>query len=73
MTAVTEQYGQLWSSKMEELLFEIKTQKDLSITKGEVCLSKYMLDDYFEKYNKIIEIGIPKRLKQSTTKENHPS
>lgn len=58
MTAITEQYGQVWSSKMQDLIFEIKVQKDLSMSKGEVCLSQNMLDDYYKKYNEIIEVGI---------------
>jgi transposase len=58
MIAVTEQYGQIWSSKMQDLIFEIKALKDLSISKGEVSLPQDVLDDYYKKYNEIIKIGI---------------
>lgn len=58
MTAITEQFGQLWASKMQDLLCEIKTQKDLSISEGEVCLPQDKLDDYLKSYDEIIKIGL---------------
>jgi len=58
MTAITEQFGQIWSAKMQDLILEIKTQKDFLISKGEVCLPQDKLDDYCKKYDEIIEIGI---------------
>jgi transposase len=58
MTAVTEQFGQVWSREMQDLIFEIKAKKDLSISKGEVSLSQEILDDYYKKYNEIIKIGM---------------
>jgi len=58
MTAITEQFGQLWSSKMQELLYEIKTNKDLYISKGEVCLPQDKMDDYWQNYDEIIKIGL---------------
>ena len=58
MTAVTEQYGQIWSREMQDLIFKIKAEKDLLISKGEVSLPQNVLDCYYEKYNEIIKIGI---------------
>jgi len=58
MTAITEHYGQVWSRKMQDLIFEIKSKKDLSISKGEVSFSQEILDDYCKKYNEIIKIGM---------------
>jgi len=58
MTAVTEQFGQVWSREMQDLILEIKAKKDLSISKGEVSFSQDILEDYYNKYDEITEIGM---------------
>lgn len=58
MTAITEQFGQRWASKMQDLLFKIKAHKDMLISKGEVCLPQDEIDDYWEIYDEIIKSGL---------------
>lgn len=58
LTYVTEMFFQCWAAKMKELLFEIKAEKEAAITKGAVCLSKDVLDYYYERYNEIIALGL---------------